>query len=363
MKILFLTDTFTAGGKERRLIELMKGLKLHPEVQFEIVIMNHDVHYKELFDLGIKIHYIVRRTRKDISVFSKVYKLCKIYKPDIVHCWDSMTAVYLIPAVKLLRLKFVNGMVADAPQKQNFSNKAWLRGKLTFPFSSIIVGNSKAGLLAYGAPKEKAVCIYNGFNFKRTNNILEPHQIRKQLGIQSGLIIGMVASFSIFKDYRTYFEAAQIILKKRHDITFLAIGTDTDSVAAKSLIQIEYINNFRLLGKRSDIESLINSMDICVLSTFTEGISNSILEYMSLGKPVIATDGGGTNEIVEDKKTGFLVTVSDSIELAEHIEILLNNESLRRKMGIEGKKRIENNFSINKMVDAFTYTYTNLISK
>jgi glycosyltransferase involved in cell wall biosynthesis len=363
MKILFLTDTFKAGGKERRLIELMKGLKLNPEVQFEIVIMDEVVHYKELFDLEIKIHYIVRRSKKDISVFYKIYKLCKTYKPDVVHCWDSMTAVYLIPAAKLLRLKFVNGMVADAPQNQNFRNKVWLRGKLTFPFSTIIVGNSKAGLLAYGAPKRKSVCINNGFNFKRTESLQSPDFVRRELGIQSGFVIGMVASFSVFKDYKTYFTAAQIVLKRRRDVVFLAIGTDTDSVTFKENISNEFKENFRFLGKRTDIEALINAMDICVLSTFTEGISNSILEYMSLGKPVIATDGGGTNEIVVDQITGFLVTVSDSIELAERIEILLNNESLRRKMGIEGKKRIENNFSINKMVDAFTHTYTKLISK
>ena len=52
-------------------------------------------------------------------------------------------------------------------------------------------------------------------------------------------------------------------------------------------------------------------MDICLLSTFTEGISNSIMEYMALGKPVIATDGGGTKEIVDDGETGFLIGQSD----------------------------------------------------
>ena len=72
-----------------------------------------------------------------------------------------------------------------------------------------------------------------------------------------------------------------------------------------------------MLGIRSGIESLISAMDICVLSTFTEGISNSILEYMALEKPVIATAGGGTNEIVIDNKTGFLIKQSNPEELAE----------------------------------------------
>src|ERR1700741_2774093 len=90
MKILFFIDSFPAGGKERRLLELMKGLKKHPGIEFELVIMTNDVHYKEIFDLGIKVHFVIRKTKKDLSIFGKFYRLCKNFKPDIVHCWDSM---------------------------------------------------------------------------------------------------------------------------------------------------------------------------------------------------------------------------------------------------------------------------------
>jgi glycosyltransferase involved in cell wall biosynthesis len=363
MKILFFIDSFPAGGKERRLVELMKGLRKRPGIEFELVIMSNDVHYKEVFDLDIKVHFVIRKTKKDISVFSKFYRLCKIFKPDIVHCWDSMTAVYLVPVSKLLGIKLVNGMVVDTPAKKNTGNKTWLRAKLTFPFSNMIVGNSRAGLYAYGAPKKKAVCIHNGFNFERNGNLADKESIRRELGIYTKFAVGMVASFSIFKDYKTYFSAAKILLNKRKDITFLAIGDDTDSTDSKELISSEFIQYFRLLGRRSDVESLINSMDVCVLATFTEGISNSILEYMSLAKPVIATDGGGTNEIIEDKKTGFLVNVSKPNEIAEKIEILLENRAMAEEMGLAGKKRVEEFFSINKMIEDFVLNYNKLIGK
>lgn len=363
MKILFFIDAFGAGGKERRLIELIKKLKLRPDIEFELAAMSKNIQYKEIFDLNVKVHYLIRKTKKDVSIFNKVYKLCKSYKPDIVHCWDSMTAVYLIPAVKLLPIKLVNGMVVDAPQQRNILNRNWLRGKLTFPFSSIIVGNSQAGLAAYGAPKKKSICIHNGFNFSRTENITDLNFMRKQLAINTKFIVGMVASFSVYKDYVTYFAAAQSLLKKRNDITFLAIGNDTDSVSSQKLIDDKNKEHFRLLGKKTGIESFINVMDICVLSTFTEGISNSILEYMSLGKPVIATDGGGTNEIIEDQKTGYLIKPSDPAELAEKIELLLNDMELRNKMGQAGKYRVENNFSIDKMVNGFIQTYKKIITE
>lgn len=363
MKIIFFIDSFPAGGKERRLLELMKGLKAKGGIEFELVIMSNDVHYKEIFDLSIKIHFIIRKSKKDISIFSKFYGLCKQFRPDIIHCWDSMTAVYLVPVSKLLGIKFVNGMIVDAPAKQTIRNKVWVRAKLTFPFSNIIIGNSKAGLKAYGAPAKKSICIYNGFDFNRTKALSDSDSIRKELGIETKFVVGMVASFSIYKDYKTYYTAAEVLLKERKDITFLAIGDFTDSVESEKLINPEFRNYFRLLGRRSNVESFVNSMDVCVLATFTEGISNSILEYMSLEKPVIATDGGGTNEIIEDYKTGYLVKVSNPIELAEKMAILLNEKELCNRMGKAGKQRVEALFSINKMVYAFIDNYKSLISK
>ena len=362
MKILFFIDNLRAGGKERRLIELMKGIKLKPNIEFELAVMSNEIHYQEVFDLDIKIHYLIRTTKKDLSVFYKFYKICKQYNPDIVHCWDSMTAIYSISACKLLHIKFVNGMVVDAPLKQNIFNKHWFRAKLTFPFSNIIIGNSKAGLAAYNVPVNKSFFIYNGFNFERTNNIIKSDVMRERLNLNKKYVIGMVASFSKYKDYKTYFSAAQLIISQRKDIIFLAIGSDTDSFLSKNLIDNKYIEHFRLLGKKSGIESFINAMDICVLSTFTEGISNSILEYMALGKPVIASSGGGTNEIVEDTKTGFLISPLDPKELAEKIEILLNDAELRNKMGLAGQERIKKIFSIDSMASKFVSFYEMILS-
>ena len=363
MKILFFINGIYLGGKERRLVELMKEIKLRYQFEFELVVMNPEINYREIFDLKIKIHYLIRKTKKDLSVFLKFYKICKDYKPDVIHCWDDMTAIYSIPACKLLHIKFVNGMVVDAPQQQNIFNKHWVRAKLTFPFSNSIIGNSNAGLGAYNAPRNKSLCIYNGFNFERTKNIITSSIIREQLQINTKYVIGMVAAFSKHKDYKTYFSAAQLLLGKRKDIIFLAIGKDTDSDLCKGLIDNRYKEHFRLLGKKSDIESFIDLMDIGILSTFTEGISNSILEYMALGKPVIANSGGGTNEIVKDTKTGFLISPSDPKELAEKIEILLNDIELRNKMGLTGQERIKEIFSINCMAGKFISFYEMILTK
>jgi glycosyltransferase involved in cell wall biosynthesis len=341
----------------------MKSLKLKPDIQFELVVMTHDIHYQEVLELGIVIHSFIRKRKKDLTVFNSFYKLCKDYKPDIVHCWDTMTAVYITPICKMLHLKLINGMIVDAPQKKSILSKPWMRGRLTFPFANAIIGNSRAGLLAYNAPAKKSYTIYNGFNFDRLGNLTPKDKIRELLNIKTEFVIGMVATFSEFKDYPTYFNAATLLLEKRTDVTFLAIGKDTDSTEIRNLINEKYLRHFRLLGKKTDIESFINVLDIGVLSTFTEGISNSILEYMALSKPVIATDGGGTCEILVDQETGFLVRRSDPVGFAEKMEVLLNDQPLREAMGNRGRERIKNVFSIDKMVSEYISIYETLVSQ
>jgi glycosyltransferase involved in cell wall biosynthesis len=363
MKILFFIDSLGAGGKERRLIELMKQLKSGTGIEFELVLMNTGIHYNEVFDLGIRVHYFVRKTKKDFSVFRRLYALCKDYKPDILHCWDSMTAVYSVPVCKLLRIKLVNGMITDAPVKQNLTNKRWLRARLTFPFSDAVIGNSIAGLKAYHAPSEKSVCIYNGFNFDRLKKIEDAITIKSKFNIGASYVVLMVGAFEERKDYESYIDAAKLVCDKRSDIEFIAVGDGENFDRISKMIAPAYRDKIKLVGNQSNVESIINISDICVLMTnykvHGEGISNSVLEYMAMGKAVIASLGGGTNEIIENAKTGFLINPASSRELSEKIAVLIDNIELRKTMGIAGRQRIEDHFSINSMVNKFIQVYKN----
>jgi glycosyltransferase involved in cell wall biosynthesis len=366
MKVLFFIDGLIAGGKERRLVELMKGIKSGFDVEFELVVMNPEIHYRQVFDLGIKIHYLIRKTRKDVSVFHKFYKICKNFKPDIIHCWDSMTAVYSIPSSKLLGIKLINGMVADAPERFNISNKRWFRTKFAFLFSDIIIGNSKAGLKAYHAPAKKSSYIYNGFDSKRIKNIEAPGIVRNRFNIKSSIVVLMVGAFGDRKDYDSFIEAAKIICENKNDIEFIAVGEGKNFRRISEKISQNMSDRIKLLGKQSDVESIINISDICVLTTnikvHGEGISNSILEYMAMGKPVIASRGGGTNEIVEESVTGFLISPLSPRELAAKIEILIDNPALRTELGRAGMEKIKSKFSLDLMVAEYISLYESVLN-
>jgi glycosyltransferase involved in cell wall biosynthesis len=370
MRILFFIDCLTAGGTERRLMELMKGVKLDANIEFELVVMDREVDYMEVFDLGIKIHYLIRSTKKDLTVFRKFYKICKDFKPDIVHCWESMTVVIAVPACKLLNIKLINGLVVDTPVKQNASNKNWVRGKLTFPFSTIIIGNSNAGLAAYGAPLKKSVCIYNGIDLNRFVNLKEPASMRREIfGDASDdiFVVGMVANFAERKDYKTLIEAAIALTSYNDRIRFVLIGRGPDLEGLKNGVPVSLLSKIVFLGKRSDVESIINIFDVGVLLTNTkvhgEGISNSIIEYMALSKPVIATRGGGTNEVVFDNQNGYLIDVDNKDQLIERIETLMKDKSRVIDLGKKGNQMVHEKFDIKIMTNRYIDIYQKLVKK
>lgn len=365
MKILLLSDSLIKGGRERRMIELIKGLLEKPDVQTELVLFSNVIDYPEIHDIGIPLHIIERKPAKDPRVFTRLLKICKRFRPDVIHTWSSMTAIFAFPSVKLLKIKLVNGNIANAPLNLKIWDKELFRAKLTFPFSDVIIGNSEAGLKAYYAPESKSVCIHNGFDFNRISKLKDTENIREQFHINTKYVVGKIAAFTNRKDYHTYISAALKIVRMRDDVTFLAIGGGPNLEKVKKLVPEKFSDKIIFTGPQFDVESIINIMNIGILSTnidiHGEGISNSILEYMVLGKPVIATEGGGTNEIVLDKKTGYLVQPKAPEEMAEMIDYLLNNPDIAEEMGKTGRQRVYDHFNLDKMTDIYYRLYKNLV--
>jgi len=129
------------------------------------------------------------------------------------------------------------------------------------------------------------------------------------------------------------------------------------SILCKEMVKPEFQDFIKLPGTQTDIESIVSILDVGVLSTFTEGMSNSIMEYMALGKPVVATDGGGTNELVVQNETGFLVEQGNVEEMTDRIKYLLDNEEQAAAMGEAGRRRIVEEFGFENMMDRYVNLY------
>lgn len=357
MRILYIIDSLSSGGKERQLVELLKGIGKKENIIAKLIILSEKIDYRYVDDLNTDIYVIKRKTKKDLGVFRKIYRLCKEFKPDVIHSWETMCSIYSLPISKLLGIKFINGIIRSAPAKVDVFSKNWLYTNLTFPFSDIILSNSNAGLSSYQPPRHKSYCIHNGFDLNRIKYLTDAKDIRNRFELVTDNIVGMVARFDESKDYITYLKGAMEILQRTKNVTFLAIGDGNTLKKCLEIVPAKFKEYIRFLGKQNEVESIINVFDIGVLTTYTEGISNVLMEYMALGKPVIATKNAGNEEIVQDNWTGLLVRPLDVSDLVNKIEYLIHNKNIGVAMGKAGKERLRNDFSLEKMTDSHIKLY------
>ncbi len=363
-------DSLGKGGKERRMLELIKGLKnkdADNSFNIHLISLTDLVEYNYVYDLPITFEIIKRKTKKDFSIIPKLRRVIKTFQPDIIHSWGTMASIYLSVSNLFTGTPLINGVLADAYPGLNLSDKHYLRVKLTTPFSAVFIANSKAGIKAYRTPLKKSICIYNGIDFKRFENLRSVADIEIELlgSRKDGrAIIGMVATFDERKDYNTLVNAAIKMCSSNKKLVFLLIGDGPTLGPLKEKVPPELLNNQIIFtGRKDDIESILQIIDIGVLSTHCEGISNSIIEYMALGKPVIASVGGGTNEVVKDGINGFLVASKNEDHLIEKIELLFQNNDLADKMGQNGYTWVRQQFNIENKTDEYISLYGQLIKK
>jgi glycosyltransferase involved in cell wall biosynthesis len=363
MTILFVADNLGGGGKERRMLELIKSLSQDPSYKIILIsLMDKGVGYKYMYDFPITIIETDRKNKYTIKPYFIFREAIKKFKPDIVHSWGSMSSLFMLPHLIFRKFKFINGIIADAPAKLKWHQKIYLKGKLTYPFSDVILSNSLAGIKSYDAPAKKTFCIYNGIDINRFKNLRDPLELKKELGIeQFKFVVGMVGGFMDRKDFDTIVEAAKKIISTHKDACFLLIGEGANRKPIEDKLSVEDKKNILFPGRRSDVEALIQVFDVGVLCTNSEihgeGVSNSIIEYMSLGKPVIATEGGGTNEVIEDTKNGFLIPHKGVDKLVQKLLYLYNNPDISNQMGAKALQTIYDKFLLNRMTDEFIAVY------
>jgi glycosyltransferase involved in cell wall biosynthesis len=232
------------------------------------------------------------------------------------------------------------------------------------------VSNSKAGIKSYKTPEFKSVCIYNGIDFNRFENLRSVNDVRKEIiGDRTGdiFVIAMVASFDERKDFETLVNVAIKMCLKNPAYTFLLIGSGPTLEKLRNKVPEDLMNERKIIftGKRDDVESVLQIADLGILMTNAEnhgeGISNTIIEYMAMGKPVLASRGGGTDEIVKDSYNGYLIDPGNDSQLMEKIENLYNNRVLLITLGQQARKYARANFGLEEKTAEYIELYRNLV--
>lgn len=369
MKLLFIIDSLDKGGKERRMLELIKGLTSETgRFQILLVCLTNRVEYEYVYDLPIEFLVMERKYRKDPSIIFKLKDLIRRFDPDVIHSWSTMSSVYIMLATLFHRRKFINGVVADAPLGLTWKDPHYLRLKLTTWMSDRIISNSKAGLAAYRVPEKKGMVIYNGVDLKRFSNLPEPESIKARFLSHiptARFVVAMVASFSELKDYDTAIKAAVQLCQKDPGIVFLLIGEGHLLESEKAKVPAELLNTQIIFtGKQHQVEAILQIIDLGILISNAqlhgEGVSNSIIEYMFMGKPVVATRGGGTTEVIRDGENGFLVPNFGTAEIVEKISWLRDHPEERLRMGATAAAFAREHFSIHQKAQQYIDLYASL---
>ncbi|PBN41614.1 hypothetical protein SxD43FB_20745 [Sphingobium sp. D43FB] len=362
MKVLHIIETLKSGGKERQLLELVRG-SLAAGVDAHILALSNDFEY-DVADIADRVHSLPRRSRWDMGLVLRVRDFVKAMRPDVLHSWGTMCSLYAVPASRFGQLPLVCGHIRDAPSRLSSFDKRWVHSCLSHPFAAAIVANSRAGLSAYRVSGPRSYVIHNGFDFARLDAAPVDPALRQELGIDTPYAVGMVARFSEHKDYPTFFAAAEILLAARGDVTFVAVGDGPQLPAAQA--RYADVPRMRILGRRSDVERLNQQLTIGVLttavSTHGEGISNALTEFLAAGKPVVATDDGGNRELVADHQCGLLVPPSDPAALASAITRLLDNPQLAGTYGARGAEVVHTVFTRQRMVEAWLSLYREILT-
>ena len=353
LRVLICIEALGIGGKERQAVELIKGLASKSDIECLVICLETDEFYlHELTNIQVSIEFIPRRWRWDLRIFLKLYKIIKSYQPDVIHTNGLMSSFYALPLARLMNVPLVNGSVRNAFSKAGFR---WRLERFLLNMSDYRLANSHAGLRSRGFSERdsKNVVIYNGFDFSRLEG--RPGNGGRSMRGRDTKTVGMVAEFNPFKDYSTFIQAARKISERRKGVVFVMIG-DGETLEA-SRREASGAEAIKFLGKKKNIEEIVATFDIGVLCTFVEGFSNSVMEYMALKKPVVATDGGGTRELVVDGETGLLVPPANPDAVAAKIEYLLDNPTIAKRLGEAGEARLRREFSITKMIEETIQLY------
>jgi glycosyltransferase involved in cell wall biosynthesis len=351
VKILLLSDCLDNGGLERQMALLATSLPAgHDARVWTLADGPFGPHLRER---GVPVKVSPRRLRLDPFAPLGLLPVLRAWRPDVVHSWSWIAALAAVPLCRALGIPLVNGLIqSGAIDKEHVALK-----RLSLSGARLVVANSRAGLRAWDIPARKGRVVYNGFDRSRL-----PAAAEVAPRMKGRFTVVMAARMTPVKLFEVVIEAARRLADESPDWRFLLVGDGPDRPRLKQ--------SARDLTERGVVEfpdpgievlDVVASADCGVLMTNPrlafEGISNSIMEYMALGLPVVCGDGGGNPELVQDGVTGFIVPPADATSLTSRLRYLRDHPGVGKEMGAAGSARILSEFSVRTMVGNMMKVY------
>lgn len=348
MKILHINLAKDWGGGENQTFLLLKGLKKTKEIDLILATAKGSILEKKAKEEGI---YTV-----NLSIFSFFVLIFK-EKIDIVHCHRGGKGLLYTFLFKIAGIKTIYTKRTSFPIKRNILNY------LIYKSLDKVVGISNAVgvyLKDFGLEKKMKI-IYSCIDREKFN--IEDGSIPEDLVKFKDLpIITEVANLQKVKGQSILIKAAEEIIKFFPNAQFLFVGEGKERKNLENLVrELKLENNVHFLGFREDIDRILYITTVFVIPSLCPGIPGSLREAVVMGKPVVASNVPGMEEIVKDGVNGFLFDKDNIMDLRDKILVLLKDKNIREKFSQENLKLSEE-FSCEKMVKDYIVLYREIVN-
>ncbi len=366
-RVLFLTDDL-GGGTGNHLLSMMRHWDMDrwkAEILSRVPLTSRvvpPVPVRKLPSDGRIKWYPIPQIRSLAKVRENVSEM----EPDIVHSFFFWPILF----GRFLKWRGLVKVLVENREDQGFDwgfhEYAWLRFTRNLPDRIICVSDAvKQVVTARERVRDDQVAVIrNGVEAMpetgETSAIL-----RKELGIgEEDLVLGMVANYNrSVKGVSLFLDAVPPIVEKVPSARFLLLGRGKEEGELKEKAHSMGIDRYIIFaGYRPDIHRYYAIMDVSALTSYSEGLSITLLESMRCGLPVVATRVGGNPEVVVDGETGYLVPPGEVVTFASRATALLLNRELRKGMGEEGRRRVERHFLLRDVAKRYEEVYEGLLS-
>ncbi len=369
IKVLECIRQGQIGGGESHLLSLVENLD---RSIFEPVVLSftNGPMIDRLKQMGVETHIIHTERPFDISKWRKVKKFIRQKQFQLVHAHGTRANSNILWAAKSLNIPVVytiHGWSFHPDQKLLVRNlRIWGEHYLTSKSTvNISVSKSNQQTGKNYIQSFQSVVINNGIDLRKFNPDAEHKDVRRELGISaSTTLLLFIARFTSHKQPLSLIRAFGKAVQQNQSLHLLMVGDGDEKEQAVKLIKdLNLETKITLHPFRQDVPAVLAASDIFVLPSLWEGLPIGLLEAMTMGKAVIASNVDGTSEIIEHEKNGLLVETDDLINnTAGALVRLSGNKELQKTMGINARATITEKFNAANMTREIEQLYTKILS-
>ncbi|MGD9723847.1 MAG: glycosyltransferase [Pirellulales bacterium] len=362
-RILHIIPTLDRSGAEKQLVLLAQGL---PAGEFEVHVCalsrGGPLEY-ELRAAGIEVTVIGKQWKFDPPAWWRLRKHVAVLQPDLVQTWLFAANAYGRTAA---RSAGVRRLVASERCVDLWKSPSELAvDRLLARRTDAIIVNSRGVrdfYIEHGLPAQKLRLIYNGIGPAPPSSATRAELLAELNLPADARLVGGVGRLWPQKRWKDLIWATDLLHVIRDDVHLLVIGDGPQrDRLARYARQCHVAEHVHFLGTRHDVPRLMPHFELLWLASSYEGLPNVVMEAMAAAVPVVASDIPGNNELVVPGQTGYLVRVGDRAAYARHAQRILEDRTLRDRLGAAGRERIVRDFSVPAMVDAHAALYRELL--